>query len=105
MNKIKLVEGTHYRRRYNQPSPTPRKSRELVSCLLCDTSSYPDDADHAVERVGRNKRCKGVVRLDKLMKHITSAHPECIPAEGRSLLDMGFTMETGGDVALDSPEW
>jgi hypothetical protein len=25
MNTIKLVEGTHYRRRYNQPSPTPAK--------------------------------------------------------------------------------
>ncbi len=35
------------------------------------------------------------------MKHITSAHPECIPAEGKSLLDVGFTLETGGDVAPD----
>ena len=69
MNKIKLVEGTHYRRRFNQPSPSTRKSRELVSCLFCDTSSYLDDEAHRVERVGRNKRCKGVVRLDKLVKH------------------------------------
>ena len=104
MNTIKLVEGTHYRRRYNQPSPTPAKSKELVSYLFCDTSRYPDDAAHAAERVGRNKRCKGVVRLDKLMKHITTAHPDRIPAEGRSRLDMGFTMGNGGDVAPESPE-
>ena len=56
MNKMKLVEGTHYRRRYHQPIPTPPKSKELVSCLWCDTSSYPDDAEHSAETVGRNKR-------------------------------------------------
>ncbi len=38
------------------------------------------------------------------MKHITSAHPKCIPAEGRSLFDMDFTLELGGDVAPDSPK-
>jgi len=51
-----------------------------------------------------NKRCKGVVRLDKLMKHITNAHPECIMSEGKSLLDMGFMLETSGDVAPDIHE-
>ena len=103
---MKLVEGTHYRRRYHQPIPTPPKSKELVSCLWCDTSSYPDDAEHSAETVGRNKRVKGVMRLDKLMKHISKDHPECIPAEGRSLLDMGFTMDTGGEVsaAQHTPE-
>ncbi len=44
------------------------------------------------------------MRLDKLMHHISKAHPECVPAKGRSLLDMGFTMDNGGDVAPDSPE-
>ena len=104
MNKMKLVEGTHYRRRLHQPGPTPHKCKELVSCLFCDTSSYPDDAEQEVGRVGRHKRCRGVIRLDKLAKHINKTHPECIPAEGRSLLVMGFTMETGGDVPPPSLE-
>ena len=52
MNRIKLVEGTHYRRRFNQPAPPTRKSRELVSCLFCDTSSYSRyDEEHGVENI------------------------------------------------------
>jgi len=94
MNKMKFVEGTHYRRRLHQSGPTPHKCKELVSCLFRDMSSYPNDAEHGViVRVGKHKRCKGVIRLDKLAKHINKTHPECIPAEGRSLFDMGSTME------------
>ena len=88
---MSLLEGTHFRRRFHQPRPLPPKSKELVSCLLCDTSSYPDDAEHGVGRVGRQKRCKGVLRLDKLLKHIKDKHPRSIQAEGRSLLAMGFS--------------
>jgi hypothetical protein len=52
-----------------------------------------------------NKRWKGVVRFDKrFMKHISNAHPESIPAKGRFLLDMGFAIETYGDVAPNGPE-
>ena len=103
MNKIKLVEGTHYRRRFKQPQPPPHKYRELVSCLFCDTSSNPDDEEHIAERVGRTKRCKGVLRLDKLMSHIKDKHPECIPAKGRSLFDMGST-KTRADDGPNGPE-
>ncbi len=53
--------------------------------------------------VGRQKRCKGVLRLDKLVKHIKDKHPENIPAEERSLLAKGFT-RTGGDDRPNSPE-
>ena len=101
MNKVKLLEGTHYRQRFYQPQPPPPKCRELVSCLFCDTSSYPDDVEHVVERVGRTKRCQGVLRLDKLMRHIKDKHPECILAEGISLLDMGFTMTRADDGPKD----
>ena len=101
MNKIELVEGTYFRRRFHQPQPPPHKCKELVNCLFCDTSSYPDDEEHATERVGRTKRCKGVLRLDKLMSHIKDKHPECIPAEGRSLLDMGFTTTRTDNYSTD----
>ena len=46
---------------------------------------------------------KGVLRLDKLMRHINYKHPEFIHAEGRSLLDMGFTM-TRADDGPSGPE-
>ncbi len=105
MNKMKSVEGMHYRRRLHQPSPIPHTCKELAGCLFCDTSSYPNDAEHGVVRAAsRQKRCKGVIRLDKLAKHINKTHPECIPADSLSLVDMGFTMEIGGDAAPNSPE-
>ncbi len=104
MNKIKLVEGTHYRRRLHQFGSTPHKCKGLVSCLFSDTSSYTNDAEQGVVRVDGHKRCKRVIRLDKLAKHINKTHPEYIPAEGMSLLDMGFTMKAGGDVPPPSSE-
>jgi hypothetical protein len=92
MNNIKLVEGTHYRRRLYQPTPPPHRYREIVNCLFCDTSSNPDAEEHVADSVGRRKRCKGFLRLDKLTKHIKDKHLECLPTEGTSLLRMGFTM-------------
>jgi len=100
---MNLLEGTRYRRRLYQPSSLPHKSKELVSCLFCDTSSYPNDEEHAGGRVGRQKWCKGVLRLGKLLKHVKDKHPECLPTEGRSLLSMGFT-RTSGDVGRNNPE-
>ena len=38
--QMNLLEGTHYRRRFYQPSPLPHKSKEFVSCLFFDMSSY-----------------------------------------------------------------
>ena len=61
MNKMKLVEGTNYRRRYHQPIPTPPKSKELVSCLWCDTSSYPDDA---LSRNGRQEQASSHIYIN-----------------------------------------
>ena len=55
------------------------------------------------ERVGMQKRCKRVLRLDKILKHIKDKHPESIPKEGRSLLAMVFTRR-GGDDRHNSPE-
>ena len=45
MNKIKLVEGTHYRRRFNQPQHPPHKCfwTDAPACTLgvVDTDSAP----------------------------------------------------------------
>ena len=48
------------------------------------------------------QRCSSA-RQSKLVSHIKDKHPECIPAEGRSLLDMGFTT-TRADVGPNGPE-
>jgi len=48
----------------------------MIICLFYDTSSYPNAAEYGGERVGTQKRCKGVLRLDKLLKHIKDKHPE-----------------------------
>jgi hypothetical protein len=34
-----------------------------------------------------HERCKGLIRLDNLAKHINKTHPKCIPVEGKSLFD------------------
>ncbi len=39
---LKLVEGTHYKRRHEQTTPTPDKSKDDVDYLLC---SDPGDVD------------------------------------------------------------
>ena len=41
---MKLIEGKHYRRRHEQPTLAPHKSKEAVDCLLC---SDPGDDDIA----------------------------------------------------------
>jgi hypothetical protein len=104
MNKIKPFDGTHYRRRLYQPQHIPHECRELVSCLFCDTSSYPDDEEHVAERIDMTTRCKGVLHLDKLRTHIKAKHPECIPTEGRSLLGKDFTITGAKDYSTNVSE-
>ena len=41
---VQLIEGTHYRRRENQPSPAPHNSKEAVDCLLCIDPGGDDDS-------------------------------------------------------------
>jgi hypothetical protein len=52
---VQLIEGTHYRRRENQPSPAPHKSKEAVDFLL---SIDPGDDDDAHGDQTRRKKVK-----------------------------------------------
>ena len=83
---MKPVEGTHYMRRMDQPSPHPIRAKEFVDCLFCELPSDSDDEErHAtLTRDG--------IRLDKFMSHLKAKHKAHIPTEGRSLLEMGFTV-------------
>jgi hypothetical protein len=54
---IRLVEGTHYMRREEQPTHTPPKSKKVFECLL---RSDPGDDDDAQVGHGRRKRSRPV---------------------------------------------
>jgi hypothetical protein len=81
---MKLVEGTHYRRRLDQPSPHPHLSKEFVDCLLCAAPSDSED-DQVRRRMTRKNTRKGI-RLDRLTRHFNLQHRSETSNEGRTLL-------------------
>ncbi len=85
---MKLVEGTHYRRRLDQPSHNNYGSKDYVDCLLCGAPS--DSDDDIVRRKLTRKQVNQDIRLDRLMIHYKGKHRDAFPSEGRSLLDLGF---------------
>jgi hypothetical protein len=92
---MKLVEGTHYRRRLDQPSPHPHPSKEFVGCLLCATPSDSED-DQVRRRMIRKNTRKGI-RLDRVMRHFNYKHRLEPSIEGRTLLHYpGFSRATAG---------
>ena len=96
---MQIKEGIHYRRRPNQPSPAPIKAKELVDCLFCRVPSDSED-DEGRPTVIRRQWRDGI-RLDKFMLHFNAKHKGDLPSEGRSLLDMGFTVAGArGDASM-----
>ncbi len=95
---MKLVEGTHYSRRLDQPSSNNFKTREYVDCLLCRAASDYDDEPVINNGRSANHARKGN-RLDALTHHYKAKHKDEFPADGRNLLDMGFTITTAGEAA------
>jgi hypothetical protein len=77
-------------RMLDQPSPHLIRAKEFVDCILCELPSDSEDKDrHAT--LTRRQAGDGI-RLDKFMSHFKAKHKADIPTEGRSLLDMGFTI-------------
>jgi hypothetical protein len=60
-----LVEGKHYLRREEQPTPLPHPAKIFVDCLICQTSDVPATVG---EKRKLNNGGKGY-RLDRLMAH------------------------------------
>jgi hypothetical protein len=90
---MKLVEGTHYRRRLDHPHPHP--SKETVDCLLCAAPS--DSEDDEIRRRMQRKNTRKGFRLDELMRHFRCHHPSQSSTEGRTLLHYpGFSRATAG---------
>ena len=58
MSKFKIVEGTNYMQKCYQSSSISLKCNEFIRSLFNDTSSYPDDEEHALQSVGLQKRSK-----------------------------------------------
>jgi hypothetical protein len=100
---MQLIEGTHYRRRENQPSPAPHKSKEAVDCLLwCDPGD--DDVEEIVNVPKKRSRPVGFnIRLDRFHKHLHSHHPDACRNGARSLLTMGSTQRANG-ISDNEPE-
>jgi hypothetical protein len=67
---MKLIEGNHYRRRHEQPTPEPHKSKVAVDCMLC---SDPGDDDNAPSGHVARKRSRPIgqnIRLDRFHVHL-----------------------------------
>jgi hypothetical protein len=98
---MQLIERTHCRRRKNQPSHAPHKSKEAVDFLLC---CDPGDDDDEELRNFRWKRPIGLnIRLGGFHKHMHSHHPDACRNGARSLLTMGFTWRAVS-TATNAPE-
>ncbi len=83
-------------RRLNQPSSYPIRAKEFVDCLLCELPSDSEDEERHATLTRRQAR--DGIRLDKLMSHFKAKHKAHRPTEGRSLLDMGFTVSVAREV-------
>ena len=98
---MKLVEGTHYLRRIEQPSPHPKPSKEIVDCLFCAAPSDSDDDD--IRRRMQRKNTRKGFRLDKLMRHFRCQHPSQPSTDVRTLLSYpGFSRSTVGPGTVDA---
>ncbi len=100
---MKLVEGTHYRRRHELPTPTPHKSKEVVDCMLCS-----DPGDDDIAQLGHvfRKRSRPIgqnIRLDRFHDHLKAHHPDTCRNRAKSLFELGFARRELG-AALTAPE-
>ena len=86
---MKLLEGTHLRRRLDQPSPIP--SKLFVDCLFIKVPSDSDD-EHVLRATFTRMQAKHGIRMDKLKTQYKRKHKGEMPSEGMSLLDLGFTL-------------
>ena len=94
---MKLVEGTLYSRRLDQPSSVNFRTREYVDYLFCSVPS--DSEDEPPIRKKSTNQARKRIRLDNLLQHYKEKHKDAFPAEGRSLLDMGFIVAVAVEAA------
>ncbi len=86
---MKLLEGTHFMRRLDQPSPIP--SKEFVDSLFCKIPSDSDDEPEPRSTLTR-MQAKNGIRMDKLKTRSYKKHKAIMTSEGMSLLDTDFTL-------------
>ena len=86
-----VIEETHYMRRLEQPSPAPKPSKEFVVCLLGGDPSLDNEEGRDARKRARTKGRS--IRLDMMMAHCKSEHPEATRDGNRSLLSFGFTRQ------------
>jgi len=94
---MQLKEGTHYIVWPQQPSPTPKKTKEAMDCMLCIDPRESDEevVDHVVHR--KRSRSKGRnICLDMLLHHMKKEHPDATRDRAKSLLTMRSTRQALG---------
>jgi hypothetical protein len=94
---MQLKEETHYRVRPQQPSPTPKNSKEAVDCMLCNDPGESDE--EVVEHMAHRKRSRPKgrsIRLDRLLHHMKKEHLDAARDEARSLFKLGLTRQAFG---------
>ncbi len=71
--EMKLIEGTHYLRRIDQPSPHLARSKEFVDCLICRLPSDSEDEERRTTL--RHSHVKDDIRrrLDQPSSHAIRA--------------------------------
>ena len=84
----RLIEGTHYMRRENQPSPAPHKYKEAIDCLFC--SDHGDDGNEQVGHV-RRKRSRPIglnIYLEGVIEgtYYTATNKKTIDATAKHIL-------------------
>jgi hypothetical protein len=90
--EMKFIEGTHYLRRIDQPSPHLPKSKEFVDCLICRLPS--DSENEEVRTALRRRHVKVGIRLDKFSQHFKAKH-KCEYALFSSSQVNGASVEVG----------
>jgi len=94
---MQLKEGTHFKIRPQEHSPTPKKSKEVVDRMLCSDPGESDD--EVVEHVTHRKRSRPKgrnIHLDRLLHHMKKEHPDATRDGAKSLLKMGSTRQALG---------
>ena len=98
---MRLIEGTHYRRRENHSSAAPHKSKEAIKCFLCSDSGDDDGNEYIATK--RSRPIRQNLRLDRFHAHLKSHNLDACCEGARRLLTMGFSRRAPS-VAAIAPE-
>ena len=84
---MKLVEGTRYRQRLDQPSSHKTRAKKFVDCRICGVTS--DSEDECARRRLSKKQVNQGLRLDQV--YAIGIGSTTVTAQDRKSQDIGAT--------------